>query len=304
MFISICFISSRLGYGESKKSSDHVRSYSYGEIPSIATTEAALKNYYLWKRNFIVQEGEFARVKWVNPEQTTSEGIGWGMLLAVYAKDSEIFEGLWNYYNAHRNAHGLMHAKVDAAYGIVSYNARSGADIDACMALIAAIEQWPEKASEYHVSASNLLNAIRKYEIDSASYTVKSTDQAASEAEVNTAYFSPAHFRVFGEFSKDTNFWNQVADNCYYMINENLKQNQACGGLVSDRTNVGGEDTANNNVSGNGKSYYYDAARVPFRIALDYLWTGNADAKDYLNRCNDFVLARLGGAENIVDGYA
>jgi|GEM_PF-1569167 len=304
LFISICFTFSHQSYGDTKKSSDNTTSYFYGTMPAIAAPEEALANYDLWKKNFIVQEGTFARVKWVNPEQTTSEGIGWGMLLAVYANDRQVFDGLWNYYHAHSNAHGLMHAKTDASGGIVSYNALSGADFDACLALIAAIKQWPDKASEYHTAATRLLNAIRKFEIDSTNYTVRGTDQPASEAGMNTAYFSPAHFRVFGEFSEDSDFWNRVADNCYHIINENLTHNNACGGLISDRTDAVGQNiAAGNNAFFDGKTYYYDAARVPFKVALDYLWTGNLQARNYLNRCNDFVLTRLGGAENIVDGY-
>ena len=52
-----------------------------------------------------------------------------------------------------------------------------------------------------------------------------------------------------------------------------------------------------------GKTYYYDAARTPWRIAVDYLWYGNADAKTYAKKSSDFVRVNLGGSTNIKDGY-
>lgn len=302
-FFSIYFAFSFESFGDSKKSSDNNTPYVYGTVPAKSNPEEALAHYDLWKKNFLAKEGADIRVKWVNPEQTTSEGIGWGMLLAVYANDLETFEGLWNYYLAHSNVQGLMHAKTDVTHGIISYNALSSADFDACLALITATKQWPEKASVYHNAASSLLKAIRNHEVDSTNYTIKNTDQAAYNTGINIAYCSPAHFRVFGEFSNDAEFWNQVADNCYSIISKNLASNNASGGLVSDRTDVSGKNITDDYAFGSGKTYYYDAARVPFKIALDYLWNGNLQARDYLNRCNDFVLTSLGGPENIVDGY-
>jgi hypothetical protein len=52
-----------------------------------------------------------------------------------------------------------------------------------------------------------------------------------------------------------------------------------------------------------GKLYTYDAARTPWRIAVDYLWYGNTDAKSYAKKSSDFVRVNLGGTANIKDGY-
>ncbi|WP_240723549.1 glycosyl hydrolase family 8, partial [Flavobacterium sp. J27] len=52
-----------------------------------------------------------------------------------------------------------------------------------------------------------------------------------------------------------------------------------------------------------GHTYYYDAARTPWRIVVDYLWHGTNDGKIYAKKCSDFVRVTLGGTANIVDGY-
>lgn len=51
------------------------------------------------------------------------------------------------------------------------------------------------------------------------------------------------------------------------------------------------------------KTYSYDAARTPWRIAIDYVWNGNAEAKSYVKKSSDFVRVNLGGSTNIKDGY-
>ena len=48
-------------------------------------------------------------------------------------------------------------------------------------------------------------------------------------------------------------------------------------------------------------SYGYDATRTPFRIALDYCWSGDARAKTFSQKIGAFFAGI--GAANIVDGY-
>jgi len=63
---------------------------------------------------------------------------------------------------------------------------------------------------------------------------------------------------------------------------------------------------------------YYDAVRVPWRLAVDYSWNGNYtyrdtsdpnkvveyNSLDLLKKLNTFVKGTVGGINNIVDGYA
>ena len=50
-----------------------------------------------------------------------------------------------------------------------------------------------------------------------------------------------------------------------------------------------------------GTDYKYDATRTPFRIALDYCWSGEARAKAYSDKIGAFFAGV--GAANIKDGY-
>ena len=50
-----------------------------------------------------------------------------------------------------------------------------------------------------------------------------------------------------------------------------------------------------------GPNYLYDAARTPYRIALDACWTGDQRAVDFSRKIGMFFNGI--GANNIVDGY-
>src|SRR6187431_1082230 len=92
--------------------------YGYGIIPATLPTGAytpasnlygksqdAYNAYNTWKTTYVVACGSNFRVKFDNTSQTVSEGIGYGMLLAAYAADKALFDGLWGYYKANANGH-------------------------------------------------------------------------------------------------------------------------------------------------------------------------------------------------------
>ena len=66
------------------------------------------------------------------------EGIGYGMLLAVYFDDKATFDGLWAYANIHLNAQGLMHWRIGPDGNVWGHNAATDADEDMALALIVA----------------------------------------------------------------------------------------------------------------------------------------------------------------------
>ena len=60
--------------------------------------------------------------------------------------------------------------------------------------------------------------------------------------------------------------------------------------------------TVDGSQSSQGRhTYYYDAARIPWRLAIDYVWYGTPEAKTYLDKMANF--ANGVGASNIGDEY-
>jgi len=51
-------------------------------------------------------------------------------------------------------------------------------------------------------------------------------------------------------------------------------------------------------------NYYYDAVRVPWRLALDYSWYANTDAKNMVQETANFFKTKITPTVTMVDGYA
>ena len=280
--------------------------YGNGIMAVSKNSQDAKESYDTWKINFVetCNNGRY-RVKFDNPGETVSEGIAYGMLLSAYMADKILFDGFWLYYKDHVNGNGVMNWKINGCSGTAGANGATDAELDAAFALIVADYQWASSGSiNYKSDAKALIAAIKNYEIEANTFVLKPGDQFGGSQITNISYFSPAYYRAFGVFTNDVVFWNQVASKAYTVINNNLTQNNAVGGLVSDWCEASGAYSAEANRYANaGKTYTYDAARTPWRIAVDYLWYGSPDAKTYSKKSSDFVRVNLGGSANIKDGY-
>jgi endo-1,4-beta-D-glucanase Y len=301
----ILFFTYLLGYSQTQPFPAN-KIFGYGLTPLSKNSSDAQSNYNIWKNNFVsaCNNGRY-RVKFDTPTHTVSEGIGYGMLLTAYAGDQVIFDGLWNYYKDNSNANGVMNWKIDGCTTVIGQNGATDAELDAAMALIVADYQWGSNGTiNYKTEANTLIGIIKSKEVEMPSFTLKPGDAWGGSLMTNPSYFAPAYFRAFGVYTNNTAFWNQVAAKCYTIIDNNLTKNNAVGGLVSDWCQADGTYSSQSTGYGNqGKAYSYDAARIPWRIAVDYLWYGTNESKSYSKKASDFVRLTLGGTTNIKDGY-
>ena len=281
--------------------------FNNGLMAASKNSQDAKDNYDTWKFNFVeyCNNGRY-RVKF-NSSQTVSEGIAYGMLLSVYSADKALFDGLWLYYKDNVNSNGVMNWLINGCSGTAGQNGATDAELDAAFALIVADYQWGSTGTiNYKNDAKTLITVIKTHEIEANTFVLKPGDAFGGSSITNPSYFSPAYYRAFGVFTNDTVFWNAVASKAYDIINNNLTVNNAVGGLVSDWCEASGNYSAEAQSKGYanaGKTYSYDAARTPWRIAVDYLWYGTTEAKTYCKKSSDFVRVNLGGSANIKSGY-
>ncbi len=110
--------------------------YKYGlpYIPSRMNNTQLLAEYNDWKAHYVVSTGCPGGALRVQRDSSTgndtvSESMSYGLLLAVYFNDQTTFNGLYNYVLAHTNGQGLMHWRIDQ-YGNnideVGYNIPAG----------------------------------------------------------------------------------------------------------------------------------------------------------------------------------
>ncbi len=274
-----------------------------GNLPGGAYTPAsnlygksqdAYTAYVAWRANYVVNCGgtpTSMRIKFDDPTETVSEGIGYGMLLAAYAADKALFDGLWTYYrnNITYGQYGDVmgwrrNGCANGGTGAGSENGATDSELDVAMALIIAECQWPTAISpyDYGAQATTLIRQIRLWEITNASCGTANQISNGDGFVVgnstcrNPSYQAPAYVKLFQAFdpTAPANYWNTTVYNTIYpLLNAN---NNNTTGLVSNWCdNVGTPNTCNSPAF---NDYGYDACRHPWRIATDYIWHGDASA--------------------------
>lgn len=276
-------------------------SYEYGimptNLPSSGTYGAsndAANQYSYWKNQFVAScSGGQYRVKFDNASETVSEGIAYGLLIAAYAADKDLFDGLWAYYKANSNGNGVMNWKINGCSGATGQNGAADAEIDAAMALIVAEHQWPSSTSpyDYGSEANTLISAIESTEIHPSSYQLINGDAWGFGNNCrNPSYQAPAYYKVYAEHTGNNSWTNNMVPAAYTLINNNVNGST---GLVSNWSDPSGSANGCNGPN----EYGYDACRSPWRMGTDVIWFDDSDAKTI---CNDLASYTSGvGAGNV-----
>jgi endo-1,4-beta-D-glucanase Y len=261
-------------------------------IASVANASgAAMSAYNSWKSTFVTPNGAGGFLRVQSPQHsggTVSEGIGYGMIAAVYVSDRPTFDGLWGYAKLHLDAKGLMNWQINSSGGIAGAGSATDGDEDMAWALLMASDQW--SSITYLNDARALIDAMYGTEI-AGDGTLKPGDNWG-DTTYYPDYFSPAYYRVFAR-ATDNPVWAGVIIDRNYTLLASLS---GPNGLVPN-----GSDTGTLSTS---MPYGYNACRAPWRIAMDYCFNGEARAKTYLDKAGAFFNGIGGGAGNIGDGYS
>ena len=252
--------------------------------------------YDNWKKRFVVTDsGGFKVIRPENGNDTVSEGIAYGMMIAVYFDDKPLFDGLYTYWKAKQfNSTGLMTWCIPAGSGSCSASGGTAtdADEDAAFAMLMASKQWP--SGGYSGTATTLINAVMSTDM-SGSYIKAGSNYSASQI-TNPSYFAPAFYRVFGSS------WNSLASNSYTLLNAALQGRS--NGLVAAWCTGGTCSGPASNGGADDMRYQYDSHRIPWRIGLDYCWNGTPEAKTYLDKISGFFAGKAStGVGRVFDIY-
>ncbi len=248
----------------------------------------------------------------LEPNSTVSEGIAYGMLIAVYMNDQKLFDGLWKYEQQYLDEHGLMHWYIKAdGSGPAGTGGATDADEDMAFALLMADKQWGGQGtldkSYLDFAKGQISNVWNNEIIDSKG--VKPGDTWGDWSSLNISYFAPSYYKTFAAVDS-SHPWAQAMTTSYDVIDNTLNSTNKDqdNGLVPAWVSCGTSSCSPNaNVWGDKPgqaptNYQYDSCRTPFRIGLDYCWNANSRAKDYVSKTSNFF-SRI-GADKIVDGYA
>src|SRR3989344_1178828 len=310
LIVASVVILSFVSYRNSLKSREPI-------VFSPKTMLASLWNDY--KREYMEAEGR--TVDKQRNSVTTSEGQSYAMLRAVWLDDKETFDIVWDWTKEnlqHENDalfSWLYGEDEDGNMGILisqgGQNSASDADTDIAHALLFAYSRWRDP--EYLEEALPIINDIWDREvvmIRGRPYLAANDLEKTRSPEsivINPSYFSPYAYWVFGYFDDQHN-WDALISTSYEVIQQSMRE-----GLDRDRSAMIPPDwilmnrrTGRIMPANTGTlttNYSYDAMRIPFRIALDYIWNNEPRAKETLAMM-DFFQKEWMNNEVIYANYA
>jgi hypothetical protein len=295
---------------------------------SAATMDALLKTQYsAWKAERVVPansivEGGYA-VQFSNTSYlTVSEGMGYGMLLAVLfaghdPQAQQLFDGLLAVVRA-RPAYGFApfgangqyllewRLNADGSSAGEGWNAMDG-DLDIAMALLMADRQWGSGGKwNYLQEGKNTIAALKSWNMN-ASGTTRGLPNANNN---RTSDYMVGHFRAFKAATGDT-LWDLAVDSAYTLLDRMQTVYSPGVGLMPDfviNTHTATPSPSTGYIGdGNDKEgfFWWNACRNPWRLASDCLLSGDKRFADVTGRMIDFFKSSSGGdPANIGTGYA
>jgi glycosyl hydrolase family 8 len=247
------------------------KKYSHCTYPASFDPSAVCHAYSIWYAGITTTTGAPVgrRVfdKTNDSGNTTSEGMGYGMLIAVYMSDKPAFDALWQYANHFFNDN-LMSWHISSTGGVIDPHSAADADQDMAWALLMASKQWGGSpswgGSTYLASATMMMSAILSEEITGN----LPTDGDYMAPVTHPDYAAPDYNAEFATAGGGSG-WNSVsgAEYTYFSQNQN-----GTSGLIPDAS---GNNTGNN-------IFGFDACRAPWRVGVDYCWHGTSSALSFL----------------------
>jgi len=277
-------------------------------MPKVSTPyDTVLKKTWegIKKRNVdAYTTGLVHRPKSETPGDAVSEGVSYGMFLALYCNDQAYFNKIWNagekymwniggYYDWRRNSTGGFTGDSGPA---------SDADQDIALLLIFANELvkngiWAPYKSENGANYETRARSLLTYIMGNLTATGGTAGMryllpwtGGSINHLNPGYFAPASYKIFAQFDTDNaGAWNALVDGSYEVIGNSPGYGK---GLLPDWCGYDGQYTssaAGYNGYRGGVYQYRDAIRVYWRLATDYLWYGDPRAKEFLDNAVKFL---------------
>ena len=297
--------------------------------------------YDEWKERYLVQSEKDPNQYYVfyNREKineqinavSCSEGHGYGMLatalMAGYDNKAKVyFDGLYRFYKAHigagypalmgwqqiKKSDGDIINAPSNDNGDGNFSATDG-DMDIAYSLMLADKQWGSDGEiNYIEEAKTIINAIMKNDVNTDEWILKlgdwvSSDDSAYGTGTRSSDFMLSHLKAFQAATGDSN-WGKVADRTYAIINSLYGNQSSTTGLLPDFSfKKGGKYVSAYpnylEVPYDG-DYYYNSCRVPWRIPIDYLLSGDTRALKQISALNQWIQTSSGGdPSNINAGY-
>jgi oligosaccharide reducing-end xylanase len=243
---------------------------------------------------------DMAYIKDIGSDDIRSEGMSYGMMLAVQLDKQEEFNKLWKW------AHTYMLQKDGPYKGYFAWhNREDGSQIDAnpasdgeewfAMALLFAANRWGNGTGiyNYQAEAQKILDVmLHKSEEDNGLATsmfdpdtkqIVFVPAGRNATFTDPSYHLPAFYELWARWAdKDNDFWKAAAQASRAFFKTAAHPET---GLMPDYAEFDGQP----NADPTHKDFRYDAFRVASNVALDWSWfAADPWAVEQSNRVLDF----------------
>lgn len=258
---------------------------------------------------------------------TVSEAHGYGMLaLVMMARvDPEAhadFDAMVRYFHDHPAmsspallAWNQVEGCADAGDEVGGTNTATDGDLDIAYALLLADKLWGDTGEfDYAAEARATMTAILAYEVEPISMHLGIGDWALRPDDTyyrnttRSSDFMVSHLRAFGAATGE-DAWYEVLDRTYAIIDAVRASHAPKTGLLPDF--IVDLDTVPRPADAmflEGEAdgmYSWNAGRYPWRVALDYLLSGERRAKAAIDPLNAWIRASTeNDPTRIADTYA
>jgi endoglucanase len=262
----------------------------------LSSKEQLIESWETYKGYFIQADGRV--IDFYNNNVSTSEGQSYALLRSVWVNDRETFDTVLNWTNNNLktrgdNLIGWKWGKNDQGeWKILDNASATDAEQDIALALIMATERWGE--TRYIDQAKGILKDLWEKEvitIKGMNYLV-SGDWAKDDTNVklNPSYLAPYAYRKFAEVDPDHD-WLSLVDSSYKILEDSSSYSVFY--LPPDWCYINtetGKIALNPDQYSKENDYSYDAIRVHWRVAFDYILYNEPRAKTYLDKSTDFLI--------------
>jgi endoglucanase len=269
--------------------------------------QITLNFYNQWKEHYIKKgchPGEYyVWFELKGNKQCVSEGQGYGMIITVLMAGADPFakntyDGLYQYYKAHPGNHSYLMAWAQGknCKDLDKSSATDG-DMDIAYSLLLANKQWGSKGEiNYLQEAQYAIASIMEHEVNPHTHSILLSDAIEYDSkdydDTRSSDFMPANFKAF-EIATHDHRWGKVIDINYKLFSYMQQTFSLDAGLIPDfirHLNKKPAPAQPNYLESPYDGYYnYNACRVPWRIATDYLLTGDKRAKAINDKINHWI---------------
>jgi len=234
------------------------------------------------------------RPKSETPGDAVSEGVGYGMLLALYSNDQETFNRIYNAAKSNSlNFCQDWHRPANGNKGMGDTGSATDADEDIALALIFAdklVKKGLWTNGNYANDAQNGVNCVWSSMNNGLLWPGNNWKPG-----YNVGYFAPAWYKVFNDFDSQKRNWTNAVTKSYEFIKSISSYDI---GMVPDWNQTNGAlglgSGAGYNGYMSGKTFFKDAIRILWRVANDYIWFGDSRAKEFLENSLKFIKEKGG----------